>query len=265
MTEAQFPYGITSCPMESLIDSHMGQHEELGQHPFIASDFPLTMQDGLDPFWAAEQFNWVNEYPVKSTTPQPYPQMWYEAGLVRQDRGMKTDPTSFSLHQSIPFQTTENPPINPRPDIELATQRALFMTPSPNTLFPSPGSPPFDPHGSPDSSYASSRGWDGEAEHEDSHYKFDFGPSALDAQYQAPGQTHTVRSPHQYPRKDEECLTPLEMPDGSTRMTLNWLPVDPDAGFAIGSAMMMNEDEAAFQDVKHAFFPSTAAAWSYDP
>ncbi|KAJ5372973.1 hypothetical protein N7517_004979 [Penicillium concentricum] len=259
MTEAQFPYEITSWPVESLIDSYMGQYDELGQHPFIASDFPLTMQDGLDPSWAAEEFNWVNEYPVKSTTFQPYPQMWYDAGLVRQDCGMKSDTTSFSLHQSTSFQTTENPPIHPRPDHQLATQRALFMTPSPNTLFPFPGSPTSDPHGSPDSSHASSRGWEGEAEHEDSH-KFDFGP-AVDAQYQAPGQTHTVRSP--YPRKDE-CLTPLEMPDGSTRMTSNWLPVDPDAGFAIGSAMM-NEDVAAFQDVKHAFFPSAPAAWSYDP
>ncbi|KAJ5502590.1 hypothetical protein N7463_005464 [Penicillium fimorum] len=246
MAEAQFPYEIISWPMESFVDSHMGQYDELGQHPLIASDFPLTMQDGLDPSWAAEQFNWVNEYPVKSTTFQPYPQM------------------CFSLHQSTPFQTTENPPIHPHPDIQLATQRALFMTPSPNTLFPFPGSPPSDPHGSPDSSHASSRGWDGEAEHEDSHYNFDFGPSALEAR--APSQTHTVRSPHhQYSRKDEECLTPLEMPDGSTRMTSNWLPVDPDAGFAIGSAMTMNEDVAAFQDVKHAFFPTAPAAWSYDP
>ncbi|PYH49864.1 uncharacterized protein BP01DRAFT_378473 [Aspergillus saccharolyticus JOP 1030-1] len=28
-------------------------------------------------------------------------------------------------------------------------------------------------------------------------------------------------------------LTPLEMPDGSTRFTANWLPVDPEAGFTI--------------------------------
>lgn len=28
-------------------------------------------------------------------------------------------------------------------------------------------------------------------------------------------------------------LTPLEMPDGSTRMTANWLPVDPDGGFMV--------------------------------
>ena len=34
---------------------------------------------------------------------------------------------------------------------------------------------------------------------------------------------------------DDEGLTPLEMPDGSTRFTANWLPVDPQGGFTIGS------------------------------
>ncbi|PYH73314.1 uncharacterized protein BO88DRAFT_421715 [Aspergillus vadensis CBS 113365] len=32
---------------------------------------------------------------------------------------------------------------------------------------------------------------------------------------------------------DENGLTPLEMPDGSTRFTANWLPVDPEGGFTI--------------------------------
>lgn len=32
---------------------------------------------------------------------------------------------------------------------------------------------------------------------------------------------------------EDECLTPLEMPDGSTRLTSNWLPVDPEGGFTI--------------------------------
>ncbi|RMJ28615.1 hypothetical protein PHISP_00472 [Aspergillus sp. HF37] len=32
---------------------------------------------------------------------------------------------------------------------------------------------------------------------------------------------------------EEGDLTPLEMPDGSTRLTANWLPVDPEGGFVI--------------------------------
>ncbi|PWY87539.1 hypothetical protein BO70DRAFT_287762 [Aspergillus heteromorphus CBS 117.55] len=33
--------------------------------------------------------------------------------------------------------------------------------------------------------------------------------------------------------EEENGLTPLEMPDGSTRFTTNWLPVDPEGGFTI--------------------------------
>lgn len=145
------------------------------------------------------------------------------------------------------------------------------MTPTPNTLaFPFPGSPTSDPNASPEPSQASSSGWEGEAEHDDTQYmQFDFGPSnfgasAPDAQYQAHVQTHSLSSPHRrQSRIDDECLAPLEMPDGSTRMTSNWLPVDPDAGFAIGSSMVMNDD-VAFQDMEHAFFPSVPRAWSYE-
>ncbi|KAI2740638.1 hypothetical protein DTO013E5_8517 [Penicillium roqueforti] len=268
MTEAQFPYETTSWPMESLIDLHVGQHDELGLHPFIASDFPLTMQEGLDPSRAIEQLSWVDEYPVKSTAFQPYPQTWYDAGLVREDcGGTKNNVKSFSRQSS---QTIPNPRIHPRPDLQLATQRALFMTPSPKTLAFFPGSPNSDPHASPEPSHASSSGWEGEVDYEDFQYmQFDFGPgfatSALESPYQAHGQTHSLSSPrHQHSRIEEECLTPLEMPDGSTRMTSNWLPVDPDAGSAINFSVIMNEDVAAFQDMKHAFFPSVPAAWSYD-
>lgn len=34
---------------------------------------------------------------------------------------------------------------------------------------------------------------------------------------------------------DDDCVMPLEMPDGSLRMSSNWLPVDTTAGFTIGS------------------------------
>lgn len=38
-----------------------------------------------------------------------------------------------------------------------------------------------------------------------------------------------------------DCLTPLEMPDGSTRLTANWLPVDPEGGFTIAHPDMTDE------------------------
>jgi hypothetical protein len=54
------------------------------------------------------------------------------------------------------------------------------------------------------------------------------------------------------------------MPDGSTRFTSNWLPVDPDAGFTIGSSAMPGfGDEMHFGDMENAFFASkpAASAW----
>jgi hypothetical protein len=49
-------------------------------------------------------------------------------------------------------------------------------------------------------------------------------------------QPYTHRVNHRTSAEDEEdALTPLEMPDGSTRFTANWLPVDPTGGFTIDS------------------------------
>ena len=133
------------------------------------------------------------------------------------------------------------------------------MTPSPQLAFPFPGSPTSDTHSSPEPSQTSTSGWEGELEEAQCTH-FDFVPS-LNTQLQIPTQ---IASPHGVSAMTEveDCFIPLEMPDGSTRLTSNWLPVDPEAGFTIGSFMM--PDETRFQDLKHAFFPSEPPAWSYD-
>ncbi|GKZ19424.1 hypothetical protein AbraIFM66951_011034 [Aspergillus brasiliensis] len=41
----------------------------------------------------------------------------------------------------------------------------------------------------------------------------------------------------------ENGLTPLEMPDGSTRFTANWLPVDPEGGFTIRAPSTARKSE----------------------
>jgi hypothetical protein len=81
MTEATH-FDMPDWPMENLLDQQTMASQDLSPHPFIASDFPFPMQEDLDPTWC-EQFNW-NEYTPKTNTIQPYPQLWYEAGLVRQ-------------------------------------------------------------------------------------------------------------------------------------------------------------------------------------
>lgn len=123
---------------------------------------------------------------------------------------------------------------------QLATQRALFMTPA----YQFPASPTSDTRSSPDP--ASTWEEDTQAQYE---YNFDY---TLD-QFQSP----QFDSP-QHAQLSEDCFTPLEMPDGSTRLTSNWLPVDPEAGFTIAAP------EEEFQDMKFAFFPSEPTACSYD-
>ncbi|OJK01239.1 hypothetical protein ASPACDRAFT_58966 [Aspergillus aculeatus ATCC 16872] len=48
------------------------------------------------------------------------------------------------------------------------------------------------------------------------------------AEYTGMNDNNGLKSPNAM-----EGLTPLEMPDGSTRFTANWLPVDPEGGFTI--------------------------------
>lgn len=89
--ETQFFYDIASWPMDNLVDLQMGAYDEVGLVPFIASDFPSTAEIGLNYSWSREQPNWTNEYSIKSDASQPYPQSWYEAGLVRQDHEWMND------------------------------------------------------------------------------------------------------------------------------------------------------------------------------
>jgi hypothetical protein len=132
------------------------------------------------------------------------------------------------------------------------------MTPSPQLAFPFPSSPTSDTRSSPEPSHASTSGWEGEIE-EAQYTQFDFVPR-LDTQLHNSTQ---ITSPHRFSAmaEVEDCFTPLEMPDGSTRLTSNWLPVDPDAGFTVGSPTI--PDEVQFEDLKHAFFHSESADWSY--
>jgi hypothetical protein len=86
MTDTQLPY---PWHVDNFQAMPLGQDQF--DQPFIASDFPLAVQEVLDSSWAAEQFHLINTYQFKTSTGQPYPQSWYEAGLVRQDCGMNQD------------------------------------------------------------------------------------------------------------------------------------------------------------------------------
>lgn len=133
----------------------------------------------------------------------------------------------------------------------LAAERALYMTPSVHSATYSafPLSPLSDPCSTPELGYSSS-GW--ELEHDQSvpspQNTLETIPSNQSAQASSPRKT-----------QEEDLFTPLEMPDGSTRMTSNWLPVDSTAGFTIGSHGHRSACDAdypsvdGFQDIQNAF------------
>ncbi|OQD83812.1 hypothetical protein PENANT_c015G04410 [Penicillium antarcticum] len=242
-----------SWPMDNLLDRQTTV-QDLSPHPFIAGDFSFGLQEESDPVWS-EGFNWSEyENTPKADTFQPYPQLCI-------------------LPQPIP--NPENLPIQLRN--ALATERALFMTPSPNTAFPLPTSPSMDPL-SPVSSQSHASVWEeGERDREEGLYIGTFeqgqGHAQNQGSVQSQTQSHMPRRYSEYSTStsthrmdEEEALTPLEMPDGSTRFTSNWLPVDPDAGFTIGSPGIPGyEDEIYYGDLQNAFFPSKPASlsWSY--
>ncbi|KAF4171555.1 hypothetical protein CNMCM8694_002424 [Aspergillus lentulus] len=143
-----------------------------------------------------------------------------------------------------------------------ATQRALFMTPSgitspSSSSFSSSNrnssSPSLDPC-TPSTTSSTSKededcDWDCDRELDPSlgmglGMHFHKLPDRLDSCPRPPRNVHPAhphllshhRVNHRTSAEDEEdALTPLEMPDGSTRFTANWLPVDPTGGFTIDS------------------------------
>ncbi|KAF3386772.1 hypothetical protein F1880_001347 [Penicillium rolfsii] len=138
----------------------------------------------------------------------------------------------------------------------MATQRALFMTPSaqPTNFSTFPGSPISDPCGTPETSHApedmqSSRSPDS--------------PNANTIMSDRLAYSHSSQ-----PFEEEEYLTTLEMPDGSTRRTSNWLPVDASAGFTIGADQLgpaQGEHELHnFREMQGAFIPVDPIGWTYN-
>ncbi|GES58757.1 hypothetical protein ATEIFO6365_0004090800 [Aspergillus terreus] len=125
---------------------------------------------------------------------------------------------------------------------QLATERALYMTVGSPTAM---SLPMLDACSSPGSSHLSSGASDADVD-PDADWERDLvyrlpDPAASTAAAAAPFHPAPVFCPQALPQEayaTPECsgLTPLEMPDGSTRFTSNWLPVDPEGGFTIHTA-----------------------------
>ncbi|EAW08555.1 uncharacterized protein ACLA_032910 [Aspergillus clavatus NRRL 1] len=168
-----------------------------------------------------------------------------------------------------------------------ATERALFMTipstvptagitspsassASPASHLPHYQSPILDCSSPGTTPSHSEDDWDREIHH---FYGLPETPPFARSEYQSgfphkPARVHSETPP---PRNwdAEEELTPLEMPDGSIRFTANWLPVDPQGGFTIGtesvspaSAMTRGQSRAGFDYGRDA---PQAHGYRYDP
>ncbi|KAL4929171.1 uncharacterized protein BDV17DRAFT_76996 [Aspergillus undulatus] len=122
---------------------------------------------------------------------------------------------------------------------QLATERALYMNIPPVN--------PLSPAAEPGISSPSATSHHSNASDTDEH---DVSAFEVPQIYQLPGDNASGNNTntwpiHQLASRDhvatttasatakENSLTPLEMPDGTTRFTANWLPVDPQGGFTI--------------------------------
>ena len=88
----------------------------------------------------------------------------------------------------------------------------------------------LDPCSSPDTSHFSYPGYD------DIYYgisgeSFPMSDVAAASLSQSQSLSHPLMPSHGNNNNNNDNL--LEMPDGSTRLTANWLPVDPEVGFTI--------------------------------
>ncbi|KAL6237133.1 hypothetical protein BDW75DRAFT_249409 [Aspergillus navahoensis] len=139
--------------------------------------------------------------------------------------GLQTDNTPCSLDDLL------------RTASQLATERALYMNiPSISanvtaTAAANPLSPTAEPGISSPSASSSHHSIASDADEHDLP-AFD-----VPQVYQLPeiGANNSAHAPGYLASRGvkETSLTPLEMPDGTTRFTANWLPVDPEGGFTI--------------------------------
>lgn len=144
---------------------------------------------------------------------------------------------------------------------QLATERALFMTPSSayHPPFPTfPGSPISDLSSTPDISQASGL-WE-------TDYDRSSLPATTETYVQAPkSESQGTASGYFSGEEEDDYPTTLEMPDGSTRRTSNWLPVDPQAGFTIGCHTIPSYTRfEGMEDIQQAFISPNTAEWTYD-
>lgn len=140
------------------------------------------------------------------------------------------------------------------------------MTPTvQQAAFPGfPGSPISDPCGTPETSHTSLGRWETDQDSED--MQSSGSPGSPSTQATMSDKFAFTHPSHHF--DEEEYPTTLEMPDGSTRRTSNWLPVDASAGFTIEADQLgpnSGEHEVHdFRAMQGAFIPTDPIGWTYN-
>ncbi|KAJ5183962.1 hypothetical protein N7492_001578 [Penicillium capsulatum] len=242
-------YSLPTVPMPNA---------DLPQYDIIKDNFPLIVENDMDS-WMVETLNWNKNVDMSSMSPVGNLEGWNtlfpgDWNLI-QSNEQRIHQTSMD---TIPLDCSVNDISSP-----LSAERALYMTPpicpSGNSAFPM--SPLSDPCSTPDPIY-NFGSWEMDQNAADTHNMLP--PLSPSVAYSLPSQTSPITCPSHAP-EDEGWFNTLEMPDGSTRRTSNWLPVDSTAGFIIGSHNHIEENDASFapghgfQDIQGAFIKEPRA------
>ncbi|KAJ5290720.1 Eukaryotic translation initiation factor 3 subunit B [Penicillium atrosanguineum] len=231
--------------------------EEFGQPPFLAENFPLVMNGDFDP-WMMQHYGWNGGIAPMS---EQFSEKWEPTNVGMEYKEREDGELAICAYSQTDFGNSVPQWDGSRDTVsQLATERALFMTPSayPLSFSTYPGSPISDLSSTPDVSHGSGL------------WETDYDRSSLSATtetyVQALKNESQATAPGYFSGEDEDDYpTTLEMPDGSTRRTSNWLPVDPQAGFTIGSHTFPSYTRFEhMEDVQKAFISPNTAGWKYD-
>ncbi|KAJ5670825.1 uncharacterized protein N7477_006188 [Penicillium maclennaniae] len=262
---ANFFHDAPHWGMASSQNTHTGEPvssmrtEVFDQISFLAANFPLVTNGDFDP-WTMQHFGWNGDIDLVPMS-KHITEEWNPADVGMEFKKEEKIGLAIGayaqtdLGNSIPQWDSSRDNMS-----QLATERALFMTPSayPPSFSTFPGSPISDLSSTPDMSHAAGL-WETE-------YDRASLPATTETYVQALESESQGTAPDHFIREDEDGYpTTLEMPDGSTRRTSNWLPVDPQAGFTINSHAIASYTQLeCMEDFQNAFISPKTAGWTYD-
>ncbi|RDW70687.1 uncharacterized protein DSM5745_08198 [Aspergillus mulundensis] len=234
MTDTSMPCNVPGWEFDPMI-----QEPTFNLEPEVAGDEELWYRSQFDMQsfdvhpWQPVEVNQAYGFATPAAAKTPYQQM--SLSPIQTGRAFSSRPEKLSPRFENP--QADNSPYSLddllRTASQLATERALYMNIPPASATTANPLSPIAEQGISSPSASSSH--QSIASDTDEH---DVPAFEVPQVYQLPEAGNSnANAPVYLASHDvkETNLTPLEMPDGSTRFTANWLPVDPQGGFTIRS------------------------------